>query len=204
MVGLLRSRVKALFLVSMMIGLAAAVACGEGPAGPQGPSGQTGQTGPAGATGPAGPKGDPGLPGLQGNDGAQGPAGPAGAAGAAGADGAAGVDGANGSNAALMIHDSNNSVAGAVEFRTGGTNAVFLGGGFKAGERISVTGKPNRFDVLLADAVANDHGAFMVTVELNDAGFEVAADSVFTVSAAGEETGRVEGVFILVDKVAGN
>lgn len=84
------------------------------------------------------------------------------------------------------------------------TNAVILGGGFNRGERISVTGKPNRFDVLLADAVANDHGAFSVTVNLNARGFAVAEDSVFTVSAAGEDTGRVEGVFILVDKVPGN
>jgi hypothetical protein len=103
-----------------------------------------------------------------------------------------------------MVHDSNNSVAAAVEFRQAGTNAVILGGGFEAGERVSVTGKPNVFDVLLADAVANAHGAFSVTVDLNTFGFAVAEDSIFTVSATGEDTGRVEGVFILVDKTPGN
>jgi Flp pilus assembly protein CpaB len=84
---------------------------------------------------------------------------------------------------------------------------VILGGGFKAGEAISVSGKPRLFDVLMADAVANDHGAFSVTVNLNAVGvggFVVAEDSVFTVSATGEETGKVNGVFILVDKVPGN
>ena len=197
MLGLLRSRVKALFLISLMVGLAAAVACSgdAGPAGPQGPAG------PAGPAGPSGPKGDPGLPGLPGLAGLQGPAGPAGPAGEAGADG---EDGANGSNAAVIVHDSGNNVAGAVEYRTGGTNAVILGAGFKAGERVSVTGRPNKFDVLLGSAVANDHGAISVTLDLNAKGFKVGADSIFTVTASGEETGRTHGVFILVDKVPGN
>jgi hypothetical protein len=197
MLGLLRSRVKALFLISLMVGLAAAVACSgsAGPAGPQGPAG------PAGAAGPAGPKGEPGLPGLPGLAGL---AGPAGAQGPAGADGAAGAPGKNGSSAAVIVHDSNNNVAGAVEYRTGGTNAVILAAGFKAGERVSITGKPNKFDVLLADAVANDHGGVSVTVDLNAKGFKVAADSVFTVTASGEDTGRTNGVFILVDKTPGN
>jgi hypothetical protein len=197
MLGLLRSRVKALFLISLMVGLAAAVAC-SGDAGPAGPQGPAGQQGPAG---PAGPKGDPGLPGLPGLAGLQGPAGPAGAAGADGADGA---KGATGSSAAVMVHDSNNNVAGAVEYRAGGTNVVILAAGFKAGERVSITGKPNKFDVLLGSAVANDHGAVSVTVNLNSKGFKVGADSVFTVSASGEDTGLTNGVFILVDKTPDN
>ncbi len=203
MLGLLRSRVKALFIVSLMVGLAAAVAC-SGDAGDPGPAGPAGPAGAAGATGPAGPKGDPGAPGLPGLPGIEGPEGPQGPAGADGADGVDGEDGATGPSAALMVHDSNNSVAAAVEFRVGGTNAVILGGGFDRDERVSITGVPNRFDVLLADAVANDHGAFQVTIDLNAFGFEVAEDSVFTVSASGESTGRVNGVFILVDKVPGN
>ena len=206
MLGLLRSRVKALFLVSLMVGLAAAVACSGsgGAAGPQGP------VGPQGGPGPSGPKGEPGLPGLPGPPGLPGLPGVAGFDGARGPVGAQGIPGlpgpagTNGSSAALIVHDSNNNVAGAVEFRLSDTNAVILGGGFNRGERISVTGKPNRFDVLLADAVANDHGAFSVTVNLNAKGFAVAADSVFTVSASGEDSGRTEGVFILVDKVPEN
>ncbi len=103
-----------------------------------------------------------------------------------------------------MIHDSNNNVAGAVEFRLAGTDIVILGGGFNSGERVTVTGIPNISDVLLGDAVANSSGAIMVTADINDAGFVVSNNSYFTVSATGESTGRVEGVFILVDKVLGN
>ena len=201
MLGLLRSRVKALFLVSLMVGLAAAVACSSGDAGPQGPAG------PAGAQGQQGPPGDPGQPGaagLPGLPGAQGNAGPAGPAGPSGPEGPAGPAGANGSNAAILVHDSANNVAGAVEFRVAGTSIDILGGGFSAGERVSVTAKPGSFDVLLTDTTANDHGAFMVSVQLTQSGFTPAEDSVFTVSASGEDTGRVEGVFILVDKVPGN
>ena len=201
MLGLLRSRVKALFLVSLMVGLAAAVACSGGDTGPAGPQG------PQGPQGPAGPPGDPGAPGLPGLAGIAGPAGPAGPAGAAGADGdegPVGPAGDSGSNAALLVHDSANNVAGAVEWKIGGPTVDILGGGFKAGERISVTAIPNRFDVLLGDATANEHGAFMLTVQLTQVGFEPAEDSIFTVSAAGEDTGRVEGVFIMVDKVPGN
>ncbi len=201
MLGLLRSRVKALFLVTLMVGLAAAVACGSGDPGPAGPQG------PAGATGPAGPPGDPGLPGapgLPGVNGAPGADGFDGAQGPQGEQGPPGAPGDNGSNAALLVHDANNNVAGAVEWRIGGPTVDIIGGGFNAGERISVTAIPNRFDVLIGDATANDHGAFRLTVQLTQTGFEPAEDSVFTVSAAGEDTGRVEGVFIMVDKVPGN
>lgn len=199
MLGLLRSRVKALFLVSLMVGLATAVACaGSGDPGAQGAQGERGPAGPPGDPGLPGEPGLPGLPGLAGADGADGATGPV------GPEGPAGPAGANGSNAALIVHDSANNVAGAVEWRIGGPTVDILGGGFNAGERISVTAIPNRFDVLIGDAVANDHGAFRLTVQLTQVGFEPAEDSIFTVSAAGEETGRVEGVFIMVDKVPGN
>lgn len=198
MLGLLRSRVKALFLVSLMVGLAAAVACSSGDPGPAGP---------AGDRGPGGPPGDPGLPGapgLPGLPGAAGNAGPAGADGADGAPGAAGPVGPTGSSGSLLVHDSTSNVAGAVEWRIGGPTVDILGGGFNPGERISVTAIPRRFDVLIGDAIANDHGAFRLTVQLTQVGFEPAEDSIFTVSAAGEDTGRVEGVFIMVDKIPGN
>lgn len=203
MLGLLRSRVKALFLVSLMVGLAAAVACG-GDAGPTGPTGSQGAVGGTGQTGAPGDPGAPGVPGLPGFNGAPGGAGAAGADGAVGPEGPVGRSGEDGSNAAVMIHDSNNSVAGAVEWRIGGPTIVVLGGGFNAGERVSVTAIPNSFDVLLGDATANDHGAFALTVQLTQTGFEPAEDSIFTVSASGEDTGRVEGVFIMVDKIPGN
>ena len=80
--------------------------------------------------------------------------------------GAQGPAGSSGSNAALLVHDSANNVAGAVEWRIGGPTVDFLGGGFKSGERISVTGKPGSFDVLLGDATANSHGGFLLTVQL--------------------------------------
>ena len=206
MLGLLRSRVKALFLVSMMVGLTAAVACSgsDGSAGPRGEAGATGATGPAGAVGAAGPSGSAGAAGARGAAGATGSAGAAGAAGANGAPGAPGAAGLNGSNAALIIHDSNNNVASAIEFRTGGTNVVILGAGFARGESVSITGKPSMIDRVLTSATVNDHGAFMATVNLNDFGFAVAEDSVFTISARGETTGRIHGVILLVDKVVGN
>ena len=55
-----------------------------------------------------------------------------------------------------------------------------------------------------ATRTANDHGGFRLTVQLTQTGFEPAEDSIFTVSAAGEDTGRVNGAFIMVDKVPGN
>jgi hypothetical protein len=190
MTGLLRRRFKAFFLVSLMVGLVAAVACG-GSEGAQGPQGVKGDTGATGAQGPQGPQGPAGQNGA------------AGAAGQDGEDGEDGADGANGSNAAVLVHDAANNVVGSVEFLTAGTSVFILGGGFEAGERISVTGIPRQFPVLLASATANDHGAFSATVRL-PASFTVAPDSVFTVTAAGEDTGPVHGVFVLVDKVAGN
>jgi hypothetical protein len=102
-----------------------------------------------------------------------------------------------------LIHDAANNVVGSVEYVTARPEVFILGGGFEAGERISITGIPRQFPVLLASATANSHGAFSATVRL-PASFTVAPDSVFTVTASGEETGPVHGVFVLVDKVAGN
>lgn len=198
MLGLLRSRVKALFLVSLMVGLAAAVACSSGAEGPRGAAGANGSNGSNGSPGL------PGAPGLPGVNGARGADGFDGTAGSVGPEGPVGVAGDSGSNAALIVHDSANNVAGAVEWRIGGPTVDILGGGFNAGERVSVTAIPNKFDVLIGDAIANDHGAFRLTVQLTQVGFEPAEDSIFTVSAAGEDTGRVEGVFIMVDKTPGN
>lgn len=206
MLGLLRSRVKALFLVSMMVGLTAAVACSgsAGDAGPRGEAGAAGATGPAGAVGQAGPAGANGAAGANGSAGARGATGATGAAGANGGPGAPGAAGANGSNAALIIHDSNNNVASAIEFRTGGTEVVVMGAGFARGESVSITGRPSSIDRVLTSATVNDHGGFMATVDLNDFGFAVAEDSIFTISANGETTGRIHGVVLLVDKVIGN
>ena len=186
MVGLLRRRVKALFLVSMMVGLATAMAC-SGSDGEQGPKGDTGAAGPAGAAGADGPAGP------------EGPAGPIGSRGPAGPAGSEGPAGDNGSNAAVLIHDSGNSVAGAVEFKLSGTDVVILGGGF--GERESVSISSN--DTVLASATTNSNGAFSSSATLPSS-FVVGPSSVFTVTVTGEDTGDVHGVFLLVDKVAGN
>jgi hypothetical protein len=185
MMGLLRRRVKALFLVSMMAGLATAMACGsDGAQGPAGPAGSAGPAGPTGAAGPAGAAGERG---------AIGPTGPAGSAGATGPAGAAGE---NGSNAAVLIHDSSNSVAGAVERLLSGTGIVILGGGFASGESVSITAGTT----VLASATANTRGAFSAAATLPSA----LAIGPYTITATGNDTGAVYGVLLLVDKIPGN
>ena len=199
MSGLLRKRLRAFFLIALMVALVAAVAC-KGSAGPQGPVGQSGQTGQQGIQGPPGgqgPQGDQGVPGPAGFDGPSGPQ------GEEGPEGPQGPEGPTGSNAAVLVHDSTSNVAGSVEFRTGGTTIAVMGGGFVAGEGISITARPRGFDVLLADTSANDHNAFLATIQLPSS-FTVGPESIFTITASGDETGPVDGVFILVDKVPGN
>jgi hypothetical protein len=105
----------------------------------------------------------------------------------------------NGSNAAVLIHDSSNSTAGAVEFLSAGTDIVILGGGFGDGEDVSISAS----GTVLASATTNSDGAFSASATLPSS-FTVGPDSVFTVTASGEDTGDVYGVFLLVDKVPGN
>ncbi|HIK88944.1 MAG TPA: collagen-like protein [Dehalococcoidia bacterium] len=229
MTGLLRGKLKAFLLIGTMFALMAAIACqGErGPVGATGAPGAPGNPGNSGAPGTpgesgtsgddgdAGAPGDAGTPGNPGNSGAPGsPGSPGnpGATGAAGKDGADGNDGADGSDgttliAGIVVFDASGPSTGAAEITAGAASITVIGGGYAAGELISVSAKPGKFDFLLGDAVANDHGAFSVTVDIEiqgeDGGSGFPAGEVFTVTAAGDQGNRGASAFMLVDKIDG-
>ena len=215
MTGLLHGKLKAFLLIGTMFALMAAIACqGErGPAGPAGVAGNPGNPGNSGAPGAAGEPGNPGNPGEAGAAGEPGNPGNPGNPGAdsvvpgpAGADGAAGADGTT-HIAGIVVFDASGPSTGAAEITGGAASITVIGGGFKAGESISVSSKPGKFPFLLGDAVANDHGAFEVTVDLEiqvgGTGGGFPAGEVFTVTAEGDQGNRGASAFILVDKVAG-
>ena len=200
MTGLLHGKLKAFLLIGTMFALMAAIAC-QGERGPAGPAGVAGNPGNPGNPGEAGAAGEPGNPGNPGNPGADSVVpGPAGADGAAGADGTTHIAG-------IVVFDASGPSTGAAEITGGAASITVIGGGFKAGESISVSSKPGKFPFLLGDAVANDHGAFEVTVDLEiqvgGTGGGFPAGEVFTVTAEGDQGNRGASAFILVDKVAG-
>ena len=194
MTGLLHGKLKAFLLIGTMFALMAAIAC-QGERGPAGPAGVAGNPGNSGAPGAAGNPGDPGNPGADSVV-----PGPAGADGAAGADGTTHIAG-------IVVFDASGPSTGAAEITGGAASITVIGGGFTAGESISVSSKPGKFPFLLGDAVANDHGAFEVTVDLEiqvgGTGGGFPAGEVFTVTAEGDQGNRGASAFILVDKVAG-
>lgn len=211
MTGLLHGKLKAFLLIGTMFALMAAIAC-QGERGPAGPAGVAGNPGNSGAPGAAGNPGNPGNPGEAGapgepgnpgNPGLPGPSGPAGSNGTNGADGADGTT----QIAGIVVFDAIGPSTGAAEITGGAASITVIGGGFKAGESISVSSKPGKFPFLLGDAVANDHGAFEVTVDLEiqvgGTGGGFPAGEVFTVTAEGDQGNRGASAFILVDKVAG-
>ena len=215
MTGLLHGKLKAFLLIGTMFALMAAIAC-QGERGPAGPAGVAGNPGNSGAPGAAGNPGDPGNPGNPGEAGAAGEPGNPGNPGNPGADsvvpGPAGADGAAGADgtthiAGIVVFDASGPSTGAAEITGGAASITVIGGGFKAGESISVSSKPGKFPFLLGDAVANDHGAFEVTVDLEiqvgGTGGGFPAGEVFTVTAEGDQGNRGASAFILVDKVAG-
>lgn len=226
MTGLLRGKLKVFLLIVTMFALMAAIACqGErGPVGPTGApglpgnpgepgspgnpgaageSGSPGNPGKAGSPGSPGEAGAPGAPGAPGNPGATGPAGSAGSAGPAGA---AGADGTT-KIAGIVVFDASGPSTGAAEVAGGAASITIIGGGFTAGENISVSAKPTGFDFLLGDAVANENGAFSITVDLTiqvgGTGKGFPTGGVFTIVAAGDQGNRAASAFMLVDKVAG-
>ena len=212
MTGLLHGKLKAFLLIGTMFALMAAIAC-QGERGPAGPAGVAGNPGNSGAPGAAGEPGNPGNPGEAGAAGEPGNPGNPGNPGAdsvvpgpAGADGAAGADGTT-HIAGIVVFDASGPSTGAAEITGGAASITVIGGGFKAGESISVSSKPGKFPFLLGDAVANDHGAFEVTVDLEiqvgGTGGGFPAGEVFTVTAEGDQGNRGASAFILVDKVAG-
>ena len=215
MTGLLHGKLKAFLLIGTMFALMAAIAC-QGERGPAGPAGVAGNPGLPGLPGAAGEPGNPGNPGNPGEAGAAGEPGNPGNPGNPGADsvvpGPAGADGAAGADgtthiAGIVVFDASGPSTGAAEITGGAASITVIGGGFKAGESISVSSKPGKFPFLLGDAVANDHGAFEVTVDLEiqvgGTGGGFPAGEVFTVTAEGDQGNRGASAFILVDKVAG-
>ncbi len=214
MTGLLHGKLKAFLLIGTMFALMAAIAC-QGERGPAGPAGVAGNPGNSGAPGAAGNPGEPGIPGNPGEAGAPGepgnPGNPGnpGPSGPAGSNGTNGADGADGTTqiAGIVVFDAIGPSTGAAEITGGAASITVIGGGFTAGESISVSSKPGKFPFLLGDAVANDHGAFEVTVDLEiqvgGTGGGFPAGEVFTVTAEGDQGNRGASAFILVDKVAG-
>lgn len=214
MTGLLHGKLKAFLLIGTMFALMAAIAC-QGERGPAGPAGVAGNPGNPGAPGAAGNPGEPGNPGNPGEAGAPGEPGNPGNPGNPGPSGPAGTNGTNGADGAdgttqiagIVVFDAIGPSTGAAEITGGAASITVIGGGFTAGESISVSSKPGKFPFLLGDAVANDHGAFEVTVDLEiqvgGTGGGFPAGEVFTVTAEGDQGNRGASAFILVDKVAG-
>jgi len=99
--------------------------------------------------------------------------------------------------------------AGAIGVASGATatSITIIGGGFAKGEIISLTARQKGFDFLLADTVANDNGAFLVTVDVpmlgsdsDDPNKGFPLGGVFTVSAAGDQGNRGSSAFVFVEK----
>ncbi len=160
----LRQRRRALLILLTALALVAFVACEGDP----GLSGAPGAQGAAGATGDPGAPGAAGATGGSGSSGALGPAGIPGVPGPAGADGglgfkgnvgAAGAAGADAALAAVVVHDSNGTTAGAV---VDGNTIDIIGGGFAAGEVITLQiAHDGGTDTLDAGSItANSGGAF--------------------------------------------
>lgn len=209
MTGLLRGKLKAFLLIGTMFALMAAIACqGErGPAGPAGAPGNPGNPGAAGAPGEPGNPGEAGAPGEPGNPGAPGNRGPAGPQGPAGPAGADGEDGTT-QVAGITVFDASGPSTGAAELTAGTASITIIGGGFAKGELLSVSAKKGGFDKLLSgtvartnvsDTVANENGAFTLTVDLDESW----GAGLYTIIATGDQGNRGANAFLLVDKIGG-
>lgn len=221
MTGLLRGRLKVFLLIVTMFALMAAVACqgDRGQVGPTGAPGLPGNPGAPGAAGPSGAPGEPGNPGDAGDPGAAGAPGEPGEPGNPGATGQAGNDGATGASgpkgdsgadgttniAGIMVLDANGTGVGVAGITGGAAKITIIGGGYAKDERISVATKKGGFDVLLSGSItrtnlsttiANENGAFTLTVDLD--GYE--AGMLYTVTATGDQGNRGATVFMLIDK----
>jgi hypothetical protein len=102
----------------------------------------------------------------------------------------------------VHIFDTTSNVNGSVEQKTDGTQIDILGYGFDADESVSITSRPNGFDVLLGSATANAAGAFHITATL-PASFTT-ENAPFTVNASGDGGTMAIGGFILVNKDPNN
>jgi len=110
--------------------------------------------------------------------------------------------------AGITVFDASGPSTGAAELTGGTATITVIGGGFAKGELISVSAKKNGFDKLLSgtvdrtnvsDTVANDNGAFELTVELDDSW----GAGLFTIIATGDQGNRGANAFLLVDKIGG-
>ncbi len=212
MTGLLRGKLKAFLLIGTMFALMAAIAC-QGESGPAGAAGAPGNPGNSGAPGVPGEPGNPGNPGEAGdpgnagnpgNPGNPGPTGPAGAQGDTGANGEDGTTSVGG----ITIFDASGSATGSAELTGGTASITIIGGGFAKGELLSVSAKKGGFDKLLSgtidrtavsDTVANENGAFTITVDLDDSW----GIGLFTIVVTGDQGTRGSNAFLLVDKIGG-
>ena len=201
----LRRRAPALLTLLTAAGLVAFVACAGDP-GSQGPPGAPGQPGAAGNPGAPGSPGEPGSTGPAGEDGGSGPSGakgdsgPAGERGEIGLKGPAGGKGATGAagspGAAVVIHDSAGNTAGVVELRAGTTSIDVIGGGFDAGDAISIELNGAALD---AGAVtANDGGAFAALGVALPSGLGAGDVAAVKVTGSGGTVGW--GTLLVVDK----
>ena len=176
MAGLFRRRGTALLLVIVSAFLVAAIAC----EGTQGGRGSQGSSGP---------------PGSQGSSGLQGPQGEAGPQGDSGDEGPTGTTG--GSAAVLVVHDTANNVAGAVELKSSSTEMDVLGGGFGISELIALTVSINGKDVVLGSGQGNGSGAFLSTVKVPSS---MKVGGPYTITAAGSNGNVGFGVVIVTNK----
>ncbi len=167
----------------------------QGPAGSAGVPGLQGPAGPTGAAGQQGPTGAQGASGVQGSQGISGEQGPQGIQGAEGEQGPAGE--AGGSAAVLVVHDTANNVAGAVEIKSSTTEMDILGGGFEVSELIALTVSINGKDVVLGSGQGNGHGAFLSTVTVPSS---MKVGGPYTITATGSGGNVGFGVVVVTNK----
>lgn len=110
---MIRAKLLALLMGSVMMASCSGGSGSPGPVGPSGPSGPTGAQGPAGGLGPTGPVGPSGSVGPTGPTGAQGVAGRAGPVGPTGPQGPAGPPGPSTASPILVWKTPSGATLGA-------------------------------------------------------------------------------------------
>ena len=133
----------------------------------------------------------------QGSSGLQGPQGEAGPQGDSGDEGPTGTTG--GSAAVLVVHDTANNVAGAVELKSSSTEMDVLGGGFGISELIALTVSINGKDVVLGSGQGNGSCAFLSTVKVPSS---MKVGGPYTITASGSNGNVGFGVVIVTNKNA--
>ena len=165
---------RGLFYATTILAIFTIIGCGAaGAAGLQGPQGPQGAPGAAGIQGDAGPQGPSGA---QGPAGSQGPQGEAGVKGNPGNPGPAGADGQDGGSGASIVSG------------TAGTSVTISGGGYAAGETVSIQAN----GVEITTATANANGAF--SVEISTVGLPTGAH---TLSGEGDGGSNAVGVLVI-------